>query len=154
MPELRPGVFTELFASLAAQASAKAAAALEAAAAAVRDLAVQKVSQQSHPYGTKTPARPGGPPAMISGTLARSIGQSAPQLGFGTVSIQVGMIPGNFPFYSSRTPSSLYAKYLATTGAGRSGVRYPFLADALHEAGKDAATAAFRAAFSGNWTGI
>jgi hypothetical protein len=154
MPELAPGMFTELFAKLGDQVIGKSMMAIEAAATAVKDRAKQSVSQQSHPYGTKTPASPGGPPAMISGTLAGSIGQSAVELGFGSLSVKVGMIPGNFPYYSGRTPSSLYAKYLETTGAGRSGVRYPFLADALHDVGKDAATAAFRAAFSGGWAGI
>lgn len=142
-------MFAKLFAGLAAQVVPLATFALETTGTAVQAEAVRAVSQQSHPYGTKTPASPGGPPAMISGTLARSIGVSAPLVGAGVISMRVGMIPGNYPWYSGKTPASLYARYLETTGAGRSGVRYPFLLDAYERVGAISARAAFRVAFSG-----
>jgi hypothetical protein len=148
---LAPGVFSTLFAQLASQVTVRAGEALEAAAELVEERARQSVSARSHPLRTKTTAARGGPPAMISGTLAQSIGHSAPEAGFDGITIKVGMIAGKTPPYSSRTPSSLYAKYLEIDGAGKSRVKYPFLRDAYEKTAHPAVLATFKAAFSRPW---
>jgi hypothetical protein len=53
--------------------------------------AQHQLSRLTHPPGTPTPAPPGGPPALISGTLRRSIkGRGPRQTGPGRFEGQVG----------------------------------------------------------------
>lgn len=150
MPEiLAPGVFTEVFARLSVQVEARSAVALTAVAKLVHERAVQSVSARTHPYRTKTPASRGGPPASISGTLARSLTCTSPILGPQGWEIKVGTAAGMTPPYSSRTTSSKYGHYLETSGAGRSHVRYPFLAAAFHATALEGAYVTFKATFAG-----
>ncbi len=149
--ELLPGVFTTLFARLGAEAEARAGMALEAVGDLVHDRAVQVVSARSHAYRTPTPARRGGPPASISGTLAKSLTRTPAVPGVLGWEVKVGTAAGMFPAYSSRTPSSLYGLYLETSGAGRSHIRYPFLADSLHKVGEPAAITVFKTLFASGW---
>lgn len=152
MPALEPGVFTELFTKLGAQVAARAAEALEAAAVIVEDRAINLVSARSHAHGTPTTASQGGPPAMISGTLAKSITHSRPEIGPAEIKVRIGMEPGNFAPYYSRTPSSMYAKYLETGVAGRynRNASYPFLKNAFGRA-HEAVKVTFKATFSRPW---
>lgn len=152
MPKpLVPGVFTELFAALSAQVEARSAVALSAVGQLVHERAVQSVSARTHPYRTKTPATRGGPPASISGTLARSLAVSPPTLGPMGWEVKVGTAAGMTPPYSSRTPSSKYGHYLETAGAGRSHVKYPFLAAAFHTTALAGAYVTFKATFAFGW---
>jgi hypothetical protein len=53
--------------------------------------AQRQLSRTSHPPGTPTPAPPGGPPALVSGTLCRSIrGRGPKQLSRGRIQGLVG----------------------------------------------------------------
>lgn len=149
---LEPGVFTALFAKLAAEAELRAAPALVEVGRLVEDRAIQSVSARTHAYRTLTPASRGGPPASISGTLAKSITHTMPALGPAGWEMKVGTAAGMYPPYgSSRTPSSLYGHYLETAGAGRSHARYPFLGPAFHAVAVEGAYVVFKTAFATGW---
>ncbi len=150
---LEPGVFTKLFAELAVQAEAKATAAITAAAVLVQERAIQSVSARTHTRRSKTPARPGGPPAMVSGTLAKSITHSTAVSESGGIQIKVGMSSALTAPYS-KTRASLVAKYLEIDGAGKSRVKYPFLGPAFEQTAHAAMETTFRAVFSTGWVGL
>jgi phage gpG-like protein len=62
-----------------------------AAAEMLRDTVVKKLSEKTHPPGTRTPSSPGEPPALVSGRLARSVEAGAPRVrGFGDYEATVG----------------------------------------------------------------
>ncbi|MDH6141162.1 hypothetical protein P3T35_003175 [Kitasatospora sp. GP30] len=82
-------------------------------------------SNGRHAWGTPTPASPGMGPAVISGTLRRSIVREAVKRSADGWETKVGMQPDQFPRYNPRTPSSRYALYLET--GLRNGSKYPFL---------------------------
>lgn len=148
--ELLPGVFTEMFTTMAAKTLVKVGAALEPVALAVETEAKRNASQGEHAYGTPTPARPGSGPARISGTLVRSITHDSPRpSGVGAVSIRVGPAGGLFSPHNRRTPSSRYGLYLET--GLRNGSTYPFLKPALRKVGPPTARAAFAAVFNAGW---
>lgn len=142
--ELRPGVFEQIFTRLAARSVATGAAAMTSLALAVEVRAKQNLGRASHPYGTPTPAAPGGPPALVSGTLRRSVTHSRPSPMPGGIEVRVGLGAGFYPAYARRgrsrrgggrgmrTPSSRYGLYLET--GLRNGARYPFLRSAFREA--------------------
>jgi hypothetical protein len=152
VPALEPGVFSDLFTKLAAQVAARATEALEAASTLVEERAIQSVSARNHPRLTPTTASPGGPPAMISGTLAKSISHSRPEIKMGTIEIKIGMEAGHYAPYYRATASSLYAQYLETGVAGRGGrAHYPFLRDAFEKTAHPAVLVTFKVAFSRPW---
>jgi hypothetical protein len=127
--ELRPGMFAKLFAEVAAEGQLRARHALTMAALAVERAAKEEVLKGgTHKYGTKTPATSGGPPALISGTLRRSITHTPlipDGLGWTT---KVGPAAGFYPPYGgkSRTSASKYGAILEKTGL-RNGATYPWL---------------------------
>lgn len=147
--ELIPGIIAERLAAIVAQAEVRSAAALDQVGVLVHERAVSSISARSHAYRTPTPATRGGPPAMVSGTLAKSLTHTTPEPSADGWQVKVGTMPGMTPPYSSRTPSNLYGHYLETAGAGRSHVRYPFLKAAFDVTAKPAALVAFRAVFAG-----
>jgi hypothetical protein len=154
--ELVPGVFTEVFGDLAAQVVAKIGVALTPVALAVEKEAKQNASNGSHARNTKTPASPGSGPAIISGTLVRSITHTAPTIGgLGAVEVRVGPAGGLYSPYDKRrrTPSSKYGNYLER-GMLRNGAAYPFLAPALRKVGPETARVSFRALFEGSVIGF
>jgi hypothetical protein len=124
--EIRPGVFGALFARLAAKSEAAGPMMLTPLALAMERQAKLNLGKSSHPYGTRTPAFKGGPPAMISGTGRRSITHTRPaRVGEGW-EVRVGPGAGFYPPYGhgKRTPSSKYLYYLETG-------EYPFLGPAF-----------------------
>lgn len=126
--ELKPGMFARLFAEVAAEGQMRARQALTMAALAVERAAKEEVLRGgTHKYGTKTPATSGGPPALISGTLRRSITHTplVPD-GIGWMT-KVGPAAGFYPPYGkkSRTASSQYGLYLET--GLKNGAKYPWL---------------------------
>lgn len=125
--ELRPGMFARLFAEVTAEGQARARQALTMAALAVERAAKEEVVKGgTHTRKTRTPATPGGPPALISGTLRRSITHT-PLIpdGFGWMT-KVGPAAGFYPPYGkTRTASSQYGKYLET--GLKNGATYPWL---------------------------
>lgn len=156
--ELRPGVFTDLFARIAVEAQGKAAAALSVIGAAVERQAKINASSGAHPYGTPTPASPGTGPARISGTLVRSITHTEPALDAFGWSMRVGTAAGLYPTYktlygatfTSKTPSNKYGYYLEVKGV-RNGAKYPFLGPAVDFATRQVAALAYHKIFGTPW---
>lgn len=131
--ELRPGVFEALFTRLTARTAAAGAAALTSLALAVEREAKANLGRSSHPYGTRTPATPGGPPSLISGTLRRSVTHTRPTVTAAGAEVRVGVAAGFYPRYGrgKRTSSSRYGLYLET--GLRGGQTYPFLRPAFRK---------------------
>ena len=157
MPELRPGMFTEIFAKALEVANEKDRKALGlVAAAAERQAKVNATGNGANTtLGRDAKGKfrsvrgnhtPGTGPSVVSGTLRRSITHKPVERdGLGWKSV-VGMTAGTYPPYSSRTPASLYAYYLETQ------MDYPFLKPACQFAMKVAGPAIWQASFrSANW---
>lgn len=152
--ELRPGVFTQLFTQLDVETKARARTGLTQLALVVEKQAKINARVGSHKYRTPTPASPGTGPAVISGTLRRSITHT-PVIWSGVGwETRVGMAAGLYPPYgnSKRTPSSKYALYLET--GLRNGDKYPFLRPALVFAIGVPAELIWREVFGAGWRQI
>ena len=103
----------------------------EAALALEREAKLNLGKGGTHRYGTPTPAHPGGPPALISGTLRRSVTHSPIVRGAFGWETRVGLASGFFPPYGKKhTQSSRYGYYLET--GLRNGAKYPWLLPAFH----------------------
>ena len=153
MTELRPGVFTRLFAEIAADGRAKARTGLIGLALAVEKQAKINASNGSHRYGTPTPASPGLGPAVISGTLRRAITHTPPVFTVGGWESKVGTGVGfNPPYGRKKTPANKYGYYLET--GLRNGSAYPFLKPAFEFGKTVVAPQLFRAAFNRGWPRI
>jgi hypothetical protein len=129
---VRPGVFSEVFAGIDAQAKIKGSRLLTMLALAVEKQAKINASVGSHPYGTPTPASPGTGPAVISGTLRRALTHEPVRtLGPGHWRTRVGTGVGFSPPYGGRkrAPANLYGYYLET--GLRNGATFPFLKPAF-----------------------
>ncbi|MFK0222239.1 hypothetical protein ACIQWN_29115 [Streptomyces vinaceus] len=127
MPELRPGMFTALFTEISAAGQLKSKTFLTQLANAIERQAKTNASNGAHKRGTPTPASPGAGPAVISGTLRRSLTHS-PIVPFGIGwETKVGTALGVSPPYG-RTPASQYGKALEQ--GLRNGATYPFLGPA------------------------
>ena len=156
--ELRPGVYTALFARMAVEAQGKTAAALAVIGTAVERQAKINASTGSHPYGTPTPASPGTGPARISGTLVRSITHTDPAMDFAGWSMKVGTGTGLYPRYrtmygrtfTSKTPANKYGYYLEK-GMLRNGAAYPFMGPAVTFATRHVAALAYEKVFGAPW---
>ncbi|WBP89541.1 hypothetical protein [Kitasatospora cathayae] len=148
MAELRPGLFAELFAAIGAAGEAKAREALLRLGDAAERQAKVNASSGSHAWGTPTPARPGSGPAIISGTLRRSITRTEPVRVMSGWELKVGTMPGQVPPYG-RTPSSRYGLYLET--GLRNGATYPFLGPAVRFVRTTVLPQVFQAVFRPGW---
>ena len=146
MPELRPGMFTKIFAEAWAKAEERDRRALTLVTVAAERQAKINASSGSHKLGTRTPAVRGTGPAIISGTLRRAITHTQVErdgLGWRT---KVGMAGGVYAPYNHETPASLYAHYLETVWD------YPFLMPAARFAMRVAGPALWKASFrTANW---
>lgn len=151
--ELRPGVLGALMVRINAQSEERAAIALGKVAGVIEARAKHNIgSSGTHRYGTKSPASPGGPPALISGTLRRSVTHSVPARTADGWECKVGTATGLYPPYGSRrTPSSRYGFYLET--GLRNGTRFPWLLPAFRDQ-IGAVEGAFMAGFRGPWPHI
>lgn len=148
--ELRPGIFTAGFAKLATEGDARTRLALEPLALAVERQARINASNGRHAYGTKTPARPGEGPAVISGTLKRSVGHTPIEKGFDGWSTKVGPRLGFTPPYGrSPTPADRYGYYLET--GLRNGATYPWLKPAAEFACKISAVTIYNKLYGAAW---
>lgn len=151
--ELRPGVFARLFAGLDAETKGRARTGLTQLALVVEKQAKINARVGSHKYGTKTPARPGTGPAVISGTLRRSITHTSVTWSGSGWETRVGMGVGFYPPYgANRTPSSKYALYLET--GLKNGNKYPFLRPAFTFAIGVPADLIWRDVFGAGWRQI
>lgn len=150
MAELRPGTFTAIFAKLSEEGRIRGRIALEPVAKVIEKQARINASVGRHKYGTPTPARPGTGPAVISGTLRRSI-THAPAVQKGTGwEMKVGTAVGFTPNYGGgRTPANKYGYYLEH--GLRNGSTYPFLVPAFNFAVKHVAPQIYRAAYGSGW---
>lgn len=148
--ELRPGTFTKIFTELNAEGRARGKAALTELALVVEKQAKINATSGAHKYGTPTPARPGSGPAVISGTLRRSITHT-PVIYVGSgFECRVGMGKGFYPSYGKRkTTSSKYAFYLET--GLKNGTKYPFLLPAYKFAMGVPAKLIYGKAFGAAW---
>lgn len=149
--EMVSGIIAQRLARLGVELRAREPVVLVATATAVMERARANLTAARHPYGTLTPARPGGPPAMISGTLANSLAITKPVMTPLGMVLHVGVKAGAFPPYGrgNKTEAAKYGYYLEVTGAGRSHIRYPWLMPAVHAVSHAAAMASLRGAFTG-----
>jgi hypothetical protein len=123
-----------VFAGVGQDAMARGERLITQLALAVEAQAKKNASNGSHQYGTPTPAKPGQGPAVISGTLRRSITHTKPEFSALKWTAKVGMAGGVYPPYGkSPTVASKYAFYLENKML-RGGVGYPFLAPAARMA--------------------
>lgn len=148
--ELRPGVFTAGFAKLAMEGDMRTRLALEPLALAVERQARINASVGRHKYGTKTPARPGTGPAVISGTLKKSVGHTPIEKHLDGWMTKVGPRLGFTPPYGKRpTPADKYGLYLET--GLRNGATYPWLKPAAEFACKISAVTIYNKLYGGAW---
>ncbi len=146
--ELRPGVFTRLVAEINREAELKSRTALTELALAIERQARTNASNGGHRRGTPTPASPGTGPAVISGTLRRSLTHTPVIYVGGGWETKVGTGAGFTPPYGN-TPSSRYGLYLET--GLRTGARYPFLGPAFQFGVTHVAPLLFSRIFAGPW---
>jgi len=120
------GALSARIAKVQASAEVNVVAALSEVAARIEREAKDAIrASGSHPRDTPTPAVKGAAPAIITGTLRRSIIHTRPvPAGLLTWQVKVGMAAGVYP-PRGRTPSSKYALYLETVWG------YPFLGPAF-----------------------
>ena len=148
VPELRPGAFTRLFTEINVAAQAKSKAALTALALAAERQAKINASTGAHKRGTPTPARPGTGPAVVSGTLRRSLTHTTPVLHGTTWECRVGTAVGFTPPYG-RSPANRYGLALET--GLRNGTAYPFLGPAVRFVRIHVAPQIYQAAYRTGW---
>jgi hypothetical protein len=130
--EATPEVWTAIFAKLAVEGDNRTRIALGPIAQAIEKQAKINASSGTHLYGTPTPAWPDSGPAIISGTLRRSITHSPIRAGFGGWMTEVGTGIGLYPTYGrGLVPANKYGYYLEIAGL-RNGAKYPFLIPAFH----------------------
>jgi len=146
--ELRPGTFTRLFAEVEREALMKTRRVLTGIALAVERQAKINASVGAHKRGTRTPASPGTGPAVISGTLRRSITHSPAVFTGRGWEVRVGTAVGFTPPYG-RTPSNKYGYYLET--GLKDGATYPFLKPAADFGMRVVAPQLYQVAFRTGW---
>ncbi|MFE9127104.1 hypothetical protein ACFYOF_17065 [Streptomyces sp. NPDC007148] len=105
----------------------------------------------AHKRGTPTPARPGTGPAVISGTLRRSLTHSPVIFNGRGWETKVGTAAGFTPPYG-RTPASKYGLYLET--GLKNGSTYPFLKPAVDFGMRVVAPQLYRTVFRAGWPRI
>lgn len=153
--EIRPGVLSEVFAQLGAQAEALTPLGLTPIALMVEKQAKINASNGEHKRGTPTPS-PGDPtgPARVSGTLVRAITHTEPRPSADGWEALVGMAAGLYPDYNRHTPSSYYAYCLEVLGVGDDRHRFPFLEPAFTYAVHVGVDVVYREIFKGLGVGL
>lgn len=159
--ELRPGTFTRILTRVAIEGDMRAGVALGRLARALEtDTKRRLTSHGGHRPWEPTPASPGGPPAIISGTLRRSITHDPIAKVSGMHQTRVGTAVGFFPNYPVKThhrkasrkpptPANKYGLYLET--GLRNGSTYPFLSTSYREFLPVAMRTIWRETFGGRW---
>lgn len=136
-------------AEIDATQAAKTRKVLTALALATERQAKINASVGSHKRGTPTPARPGTGPAVVSGTLRRSLTRGPVVKTAAGWEVKVGTGVGFTPPYG-RTPASQYGLILEKTGL-KNGATYPFLVPAARFVMRTVAPQLYRAAFGAGW---
>lgn len=154
MPEpLTPEAMVAVFTRLIGQTESRKRIAIGAIGDAIVRAAKEDLAKNTHTYGTRTTATPGGPPALVSGTLRRSVVRTAvtvSSLGWETT---VGTAAGFYPTYgkiTGRTPSSKYGYYLETRL--RNGATYPWLLPAYQRVRDTLAPGILVTVFAAGWS--
>lgn len=150
MTELRPGVFTAGFAKLSEEGEIRGRLALEPLALAVERQAKINASNGRHKYGTPTPAHPGEGPAVISGTLKKSVGHTPIEKDATGWKTKVGPRLGYNPPYGKHPTSADRYGYYLETGL-RNGATYPWLKPAAEFACKISAVTIFTKLYGKGW---
>lgn len=154
MVEFRPGAPTAMFAKLNAEAIVKGRIALAPVADGIVLRAKAYASQGRHAPHTRTPS-PGNPlgPAIISGTLVKTIDRTpVVRISRGWL-CQVGVRPGSRPNYNNGGEmSSVYAYILEIEGAGESRHRFPFLYPAAEYGFEILAPYIYQKMYGSGWT--
>jgi len=147
VPEFSPEVFPRLTGELIESGNVAIRNGVARVCTAVQREARSRLAESSHPYGEPTTAAPGGPPALVSGTLRRSVIHTEPRLaGPMTWEARVGLAAGMFPPYGhDRTPSSKYGLYLET--GLRNGTTYPWFIPAWQDVMRSEAPRIWRETF-------
>lgn len=125
---LSPATLARIFNGLVTEADRKTRTALGLLAREMEKHAKEQLALRTHTRRQTTNASPGGPPALVSGTLRRSIAHTPVHPdGIHGYSTRVGTQRGIYPPYGGRrrTPASMYGLYLET--GLRNGATYPFL---------------------------
>lgn len=149
--ELRPGTFSMIFLKMDAQMKIRARKALTELALVIEKQAKVNARNGSHKYGTKTPAMPDQGPAVISGTLRRSITHTPVKRVGIDFECKVGMAPGFFPNYGNKTTSSSKYAYYLENKMLKGGIGYPFLLPAYKFGTGVPARLIYNKAFGSNW---
>ena len=145
-----PGALFKTLAKVEVRGQEGLRAAMAGAASAIEAQAKINASHGSHTRDTPTPATRGSGPAIITGTLRRSIVHTpVVPIGVGWEA-KVGMASGVYPMITlktkpshlGKTPSSKYGLYLETVWD------YPFLLPALTSVAQRIAWVPF---FAGRW---
>jgi len=144
-------MFIRLFAEIDKAAQVKSRRVLTQLALVVERQAKINASVGAHARGTPTPARPGTGPAVISGTLRRSISHSPVIFNGGGWETKVGTAVGFTP-PRGKTPANLYGLYLET--GLKNGATYPFLKPAFDFGVRVAAPQLYAAVFRPGWPRI
>jgi hypothetical protein len=152
MGELRPGTFTRIFSEVQREGQLKSRRVLTGLALAIERQAKINASTGAHKRGTPTPARPGAGPAVVSGTLRRSISHSPVISTGGGWETKVGTAIGFTP-PRSRTPANRYGYYLEEEGL-KNGATYPFLRPAFNFGVRVVAPQLYQAVFRTAWPHI
>jgi hypothetical protein len=152
--ELTPEALVAVFTHLQGEAEARKKLAVGSIADAIVRAAKEDLTKNTHPHGTKTTATPGGPPALVSGTLRRSVVRTPATLAGLGWEVRVGTAAGFYPPYGGkrRTPSSRYGMYLEK--GLRNGSRYPWLVPAYKRVRDTLAPGILITVFSAGWTKV
>lgn len=150
MIELRPGVFSAIFAKIQTEGNMRSRLSLEPLASAVEKQAKINASNGRHKYGTPTPARPGLGPAVISGNLRRSVGHTPIAKDANGWMTKVGPRRGFTPPYGKNPTDAARYGYFLETGL-RNGAKYPWLKPAAEFTTKTAATVIFTEKYGEAW---
>lgn len=151
--ELTPQAMVAVFTRIAGQADSRRRIAIGAIADAVVRAAKEDLALNTHTYKTKTTATPGGPPALVSGNLRRSVVRTPVTLGSLGWETTVGVAAGFYPLYGDKrgkTPSSKYGLYLET--GLRNGSKYPWLLPAYERVRDSIAPGIVATVFTAGWS--
>lgn len=168
MPEWGPGVLPGLLKAIGNTGRLNQRAGLLKIAAAVEAATKASLSETSHPYGTKSPARKGGPPSLVTGTGRRSIGHETEST-LDETRVKVGTQKGVYPPASkSGTGKGSRSRQSAGTGSSRGSTpsseylllqetadrfKHPFLVPAYLSVVREQSTAIWLSSF-GKWPKI
>lgn len=141
MAEWRRGLLGGVIRDVGVRGDLSLREALGKLASAIEARAKDNAAQGSHPRNTPTPAVKGAGPAIITGTLRRSIIHTRVERVGVQWQTRVGMAAGVTPPTGS-TPSSKYGLYLETVW------NYPFLLPAWQTCVRDVAPALWRSEFT------